>query len=109
VKLFIQEAAERDILRQVEWYADKGLPDIARRFHAAAMDAIDALLAMPEAGPPKATGNAQLVGLRMWGVKGFDEFWVYYLVRTELLTVVRVLHSKRDVGTILERQDLDEP
>jgi hypothetical protein len=42
------------------------------------------------------------------GVKGFDEFWVYYLVRAELLTVVRVLHSKQDIGTILEKQDLDE-
>jgi toxin ParE1/3/4 len=109
LKLFIQEAAEQDVLRQVAWYADKGLPDIARRFHAAAMNTIDTLLAMPEAGPPKATSNPRLVGLRMWGVKGFDEFWVYYLVRTELLTVVRVLHSKRDIGTILERQDLDEP
>jgi plasmid stabilization system protein ParE len=53
VKLFIHEAAEQDILRQVEWYAEKGLPAIARRFQAAAFDAIDALLAMPGAGPPK--------------------------------------------------------
>ena len=54
MKLFIQEAAEQDILRQVEWYADKGLPDIARRFYAAALDAINAM-AMPEAGLPKTT------------------------------------------------------
>lgn len=109
MKLFIQEAAERDILLQVEWYADKGLADIARRFHAAVLSAIDALLVMPEAGPPKTISNPRLAGLRSWPVKGFDEFWVYYLVRPELLTVVRVLHSKRDIGTILERQGLEEP
>jgi plasmid stabilization system protein ParE len=108
VKLFIQEAAEQDILRQVEWYAEKGLADIARHFHAAALDAIDALQAMPDAGPPKPTNNPRLAGLRAWPVKGFDEFWVYYLTRPELLTVVRVLHSKRDIGTILEGQELEE-
>jgi hypothetical protein len=50
---------------------------MARRFHAAVLDAIDAMLAMPEAGPPKHTGNPRLTGLRSWHVKGFDEFRVY--------------------------------
>jgi plasmid stabilization system protein ParE len=109
VRLFIQAAAEDDILRQVEWYAGKGLPHIAQRFHAAVLDAVDALLATPEAGPPRASSNPRLAGLRTWPVKGFDEFWVYYLVRPEMLTVVRVLHSKRDIGHILEGQDVDEP
>ena len=64
---------------------------------------------MPSAGPPRPTSNPRLAGLRVWPVKGFGEFWVYYLVRDELLTVVRVLHDKRDVGRILNEQDLDEP
>jgi plasmid stabilization system protein ParE len=74
VRLFIQQAAEQDILGQVEWYADQGLPDVARRFYAAALDAIDVLMAMPEAGPPKESSNPQLAGLRRWAIKGFDEF-----------------------------------
>ncbi len=105
---FIQGSAEQDILRQVEWYADKGLPDIARRFYAAVLDAIDALQAMPDAGPPKRIDNPCLAGLRWWPVKDFDEFRVYYLARPELLTVVRVLHDKRDTGAILDRQELEE-
>jgi plasmid stabilization system protein ParE len=31
----------------------------------------------------------------------------YYLVHPERLTVVRVLHSKRDIGRLLEGQDLE--
>jgi plasmid stabilization system protein ParE len=108
VNLFVQEAAEQDLLRQVEWYAEQGLPDIARRFHAAVLDAIDALLAMPEAGPPKHTGTPRLIGLRSWHVNGFNEFRVCYLARPELITIVRILHSKRDTGTILARQELEE-
>jgi toxin ParE1/3/4 len=106
VNLFIQESAEQDILRQIEWYADKGLPTIARRFHAAVLEAIDVLLTMPDAGPPKPTSNSQLTGLRSWPVKGFAMFCVHYLVRPEVLTVVRILHGKRDIGTVLDRQEL---
>ena len=109
MNLFIQGSAEQDILRQVEWYADKGLADVARRFYAAALDAIDALQAMPEAGPPRPTNNPRLAGLRSWPVKGFDAFWIYYLARPDLLTIVRVLHSKRDGGAILAGQELEEP
>jgi plasmid stabilization system protein ParE len=100
VKLFVQESAEQDILHQVEWYAKQGLPDVARRFQVSALQAIDALVAMPEAGAP--LRNPRLDGLRSWPVKGFDEFRVYYLADPEILTVVRVLHGKRDIGNILE-------
>lgn len=109
MKLFVQRAAEQDILRQVEWYAAMGLPHIARRFHAAVFDAIDALQAMPGAGPPKFFDNPLLAGLRSWSVKGFDDFRVYYLAHAETLTIVRVLHGKRDLGTIFGSQDLEEP
>lgn len=86
MNLFIQESAEQDILRQAAWYAEKGVPQIGRRFHSAVLEAIDAVLSMPEAGPPKATGNPRLAGLRSWHVKGLDELRVYYLVRPGLLT-----------------------
>ena len=58
---------------------------------------------MPDAGPPKTTSNRRLAGLRSWPIKEFDEFRAYYLVHPELLTVVRVPHGKRDIGTILDR------
>jgi toxin ParE1/3/4 len=109
VNLFIQAVAEQDILRQVEWYAEQALPHIAERFHGAVLDAIDRLCDMPEAGQPRPTGNRRLAGMRAWAVKGFDEFWIYYLIRGEVLTIVRVLHSKRDVGAILRAQTVDEP
>jgi toxin ParE1/3/4 len=109
VNLFIQESAQQDILRQVEWYADKGLPDIARRFYAAVLDAIDALQAMPDAGPPKPSVNPHLAGLRSWPVGDFQAFRVYYLARPEMLSVVRVLHGKRDIGAILDREEPEEP
>ena len=57
MRLFIQEAAERDILSQIEWYASQGLSDIARRFQASVLAAIDALSNMPNAGTSRPSRN----------------------------------------------------
>jgi plasmid stabilization system protein ParE len=76
VNLFIQESAEHDILNRFEWYAKKGLFDVARRFRAASFAAIDGLVAMPAAGPPRMISNPRLAGPRTRPVKGFDDFRV---------------------------------
>ena len=105
MKLFIHLAAEQDILSQVEWYAEQGLPDIARRFHGCALATFDTLLSVPHAGTRKAITNEKLAGLRVWPLRGFDEFRVFYLLDHETLAVLRVLHGKRDIGAILDEMD----
>ena len=67
----------------------KSTPDIARRFRAAVMEAVDALVAMPAAGAPRYIDNTLLAGLRTWPVKGFDEFRVYYLTQPDLVAVIQ--------------------
>jgi toxin ParE1/3/4 len=109
VNLFIQEAAEQDILHQVAWYTERGVPDVARRFGVAAGVSIAAVMAMPESGAPKATANPRLADLRTWPVKGFDQFRIYYLAQPDQLIVVRILHDKRDTDTLLEVQDVQKP
>jgi len=104
VDIFVQQAAEQDILLQIEWYMDGDLPKVAARFSAAAIDAIKALARRPMAGPPRPVLNPQLAGLRSWPVKGFPAFRVYYLVREEVLIVVRVLNTRRNTDTILAGQ-----
>ena len=79
MKLFLQSAAENDILIQFEWHAKKALFDIARRFRAAVNEAVKALIATPAAGALRRIDNPRLTGLRTWPVNGFDEFKVYLL------------------------------
>jgi toxin ParE1/3/4 len=106
---FIQSPAEDDVLKQVEWYAERGLPDIARRFHAAVAEAINALVTMPAAGMPKPSANPRLAGLRTWPLKGFDAFRVYYLAQHDRLVIVRVLHDKRDTDAVLGGHTVEDP
>ena len=109
MNLFIQEAAEQDILHQVTWYTEQGVPDVARRFGAAAGASIAAVMAMPESGAPRATANPRLSGLRTWPIKGFDQFRIYYLAQPDQLIIVRILHDRRDTDTLLEVQDVQKP
>ena len=103
MKFVIRPHARNDILRQYEYYLiekDAGLA--AKRFIPAVQAAIAQLCKDPEIGAPRMLGNARLAGLRSWQVKGFPDIRVYYLVAKGVVRVVRVLHGKRDIYSILE-------
>ena len=66
-------------------------------------------MANPAAGTSKEIANPELFGLRTWTIKGFEKFCIYYIFREDRLQVLRVLHGMRDVGSILEEKDVDDP
>ena len=109
MKVFVQGSAEDDVLHQIEWFEEQAGSNVARRFRAAVREAIQALAAMPGAGAPKPIANPRLAGLRTWPVRGFDEFRVYYLAQNDIVAVLRILHGKRDVGSVLQEQTLEVP
>jgi hypothetical protein len=61
------------------------------------------------AGALRHIDNPRLTGLRTWPVNRFDDFKVYCLASSEFLTVVRILHGRRYIEAILEKQDLEQP
>lgn len=109
MKLFVQEAAEQDILRQIEHYAEQGLSEIAQRFGAGIVVSLNILIEQPEIGSPRGTCNPHLAGLRSWPVKGFEDFRIHYLLQPDLLVVVRVLHGKQDTDGLLRTFDISSP
>ena len=100
--LIVKPAARRDILQQYSHYLTLDLPEVADRFLVSVEAAIEAIAATPRAGGPRRFDNPSLQGLRAWPLKGFDEFRVYYLEQSERLVIVRVLHGRRDVSSLLE-------
>jgi toxin ParE1/3/4 len=109
VKLVFLPSADADIVRQFGWYVEHDFPDVARRFRSSVESSAALALSRPKAGAPKLVRDPVLRDLRSWPVKGFDEFRIYYLLHQDVFMVVRVLHSKRDIGTILEKQTIDDP
>jgi toxin ParE1/3/4 len=44
--------------------------------------------------------NPHFEGMRLWPVVGFRNYLIYYVLRHDVLEIVRILHSSRDVGLI---------
>ena len=46
----------------------------------------------------------ELENLRSWPVAGFESVRIYYLTDRHAIHVIRVLHGKRDLKQVLERE-----
>jgi len=97
----IRPAARADILRQYRFYLAQDALDAATRFLRAVEQSIGQLVKTPEAGSPKIIRNTALAGLRSWPVKEFNDVRIYYLNRSGLIRILRVLHGKRDLRKLL--------
>jgi toxin ParE1/3/4 len=109
VKAVIRPKAHDDILRQFRWYlVEQDAPDAAFRFVEAVETSVEELLRMPGMGAPRKIRNPALKGLRLWPVKAFDEFLIFYVVAGDTVRVIRVLHGKRDIERILKKESGDD-
>lgn len=107
MKHVIRPAAEEDIIRQFRYYLLSGAEEAATHFLDAVEESIDAICRMPHIGARKPLKNPDLAGLRSWGVKGLEDILIFYVVQPDVLRVVRVLHGRRDLKKILQREKND--
>lgn len=105
MKIVVQPAARQDILRQYRYYLiEKDTEQIAERFLAAIQLAIEEVGRRPGIGTPKSLKHPALGRLRSAAIRGFPAIRVYYLSSEQDLRILRVLHGKRDVLSILENE-----
>jgi toxin ParE1/3/4 len=103
VKVYVRAAAREDILRQYRYYLiEEDVASVALRFLESAEEAIEAITRTPDMGSPKLLDNPLLRGLRSWPVPGFSAVRIYYLHAKDQVLILRVLHGKRDVNSLLE-------
>jgi len=57
----------------------------------------------------RAVAWVHLQNLRSWPVAGFEVIRIYYLVDHEVIHVIRVLHGKRDLKSILDATGQPSP
>lgn len=104
MKYVVRPNAKQDILQQYRYYISRLTPATAERFLDAVEDAFKDICRMPGAGSPWQTNNPALVGIRSAPVRGFEDIRVYYIVRKGKLRVLRVLHGRRDIHRIIEKE-----
>ncbi len=93
--------ANKDIDEHFEYIAQDDF-DTALKFFDAIRQSIAQLARMPGMGAAYPLENTRLEGLRRWPVKGFNKHLIFYLTDDEQIQVLRVLHSARDLPSILE-------
>jgi len=91
--------AERDIEECFVYIGEDNL-DIAVHFLVAVEDSIEQIGRNPFVGSPREFENSQIKNLRMWRVKNFTDYQIFYTIKEETIEIVRVLNGARDLPNI---------
>jgi toxin ParE1/3/4 len=102
MQIVIERAAQQD-LREIGFYLEThGSFALADRFILQAELAFTQIAASPLLGIPWHPITERLQKLRIWPVPGFRKYFVFYVPADDRVAVLRVLHSARNISTILE-------
>ncbi len=105
MKVLYRQSASDDVVRQFRYYlVAANLPEVAIRFRDAVRRTVQSLRLRPLVGPRYSSSNPQLQNLRSWPVAGFEAIRIYYLLDGDSMDILRILHGKRDVKRIIERE-----
>jgi toxin ParE1/3/4 len=99
--LSVKPVAIEDVRQHIAHIASNR-PDAADRFATAVEDAFAMLAVNPELGACKTMSNDALTGLRIWTMKGFRNYAIFYRFQGKAVEVLRVLHAARDWESLLD-------
>lgn len=94
--------ARRDLIKHFVYLAEQSNIDVARRFLAAANAACRLLAEMPELGPRRQFKNRRLANTRMWPIKEFREFLIFYEPVDSGIRILRVIHAKENYWRVMD-------
>jgi toxin ParE1/3/4 len=97
-----REAARRDLVEHFVYLAENAGLGVAERFLRNAEESFVKLAEQPQMGAPLTLKHPDLVHLRKWPVKEFDNHLIFYQPRADGVSIVRVLHATRDWWSALE-------
>jgi toxin ParE1/3/4 len=79
---------------------------LKQRWHFEAVESTCAMLStMPGIGSARDFRNPRFAGLRMFPIKKFENYLIFYQSTDEELLVVRVLHGARDIAALFEDEE----
>ena len=96
----LRPLAETDLIERTGYYRRAGGSALAERFFDAAVASLRAIESSPALGSPQVGELIGVDGLRRIGVEGFHCGW-FYLERTEMLDVVRLIADRQDLAGAL--------
>lgn len=92
-------AAEEDIEECFVHIAEDNWK-IGLAFLVALEDSLEGLAELPLLGKAIEFRNKEVGKVRMWHVKGYDNYLIFYTVGKSNIDVIRVLHGSRDIDDL---------
>jgi toxin ParE1/3/4 len=93
--------AYQDLLEIADYIAQDSI-DVADRFLEAAETTFDRLVESPEIGSLCPFENHLAADIRVWPVRQFNRYLVFYRAESKCIHVIRVLHGARDWQSLFE-------
>ena len=102
-RIAVERAAEDDLF-EATVSIQRNNPAAAQRFVQEARDTFERLADYPEMGRRYQTTHPRLQELRIWRVRGFENYLIFYRISEETLFIERVLYGTRDIDHLLEEE-----
>jgi len=97
----IRPQARRELQQIVTYLLENAGLEVARRFRQCATETFHNLAQTPGMGAPRKVRRPEFAGVRMWRVKDFDNYLIFYFPRKGGISIERVIHAKQDYHRIL--------
>ena len=91
-----------DELVNLAGYLAEENEDLAQRFLDACDESFQFLAVNPHAGVVRQFASSELANVRMWRVKDFEKYLVFYIPTRTGVKVLHVVHSARDYFRIFD-------
>lgn len=93
---FYQRRAQEDVDTIVEFIAQDNL-EAAGRFYNAVENTAAMLVELPNMGSPRSYPETELQNVRIFRVKDFEKYLIFYREIEETIEIVRIVHGARDL------------
>lgn len=100
-QVYQRASARRDLVEHFVYLAENAGLEIAERFLTQAETSFSVLAEQPLMGAPLKLQHPGLNGIRKWRVNEFENHLVFYMPRSDGVSIVRVLHAARDWWSLL--------
>lgn len=100
-RALVKRAARRDLIRHFAYIGEKSSLVMARRFRDAARLTFSELATMPGMGAPRKL--KKFPNLRMWKVRDFEKYLIFYQPAGQNIEIERVIHAAQDYNRVLNR------
>ena len=101
LRIVLPRLVERD-LAEVADFIGKSDHTAGLRFLSAAKNTLATLAQMPGMGALWESDDERLHDIRVWRIRGFKKYLIFYRTYANRLEIVRILHGARDIEEIIK-------